>query len=57
MDNKLTFVILAYKKQSGLDDCVKSLVNQKHKCKVIISTSTPNDYIYTIAKKYKVEVK
>lgn len=55
--NNHTFVICAYKEEHNLEECVKSLVNQTCKSKVIISTSTPNDYISSIAKKYNVELR
>lgn len=55
-NNLHTFVICAYKEQPYLDECVKSLLNQTLKSKVIISTSTPNDFIKSVAKKYSVEL-
>ena len=51
-----TFVVLAYNKSSYLEDCIKSVLNQKYNSKVIIVTSTPNDYIYSIAKKHNLIV-
>lgn len=51
-----TFVICAYKEQPYLEECVKSLKKQTLKSKIIISTSTPNDFIKKIAKKYSVEL-
>ena len=51
-----TFVICAYKEQPYLDECVKSLKNQTLKSKIIISTSTPNDFIKSVAKKYSVDL-
>ena len=51
-----TFVICAYKEQPYLDECVKSLKNQTLKSKIIISTSTPNDFIKGVAKKYSVDL-
>ena len=51
-----TFVVLAYKESKYLEDCIKSVLNQKYKSKVIIATSTPNKYINKIAKKYKLEI-
>lgn len=52
-----TFVICAYKEVLYLEECVKSLKAQTQKSKIIISTSTSNDYIKQIAKKYGVELK
>ena len=55
-NNIHTFVICAYKEQPYLEECVKSLQNQTLKSKIIISTSTPNDFIKSIAKKYSVDL-
>lgn len=51
-----TFIICAYKEQPYLEECVKSLLNQTCKSEVMISTSTPNDFIKKIAKKYHVKL-
>ena len=53
----LTFVVCAYKECEYLEECITSLVNQTVKANIIISTSTPNDYITGIAGKYKLEVR
>lgn len=47
-----TFVICAYKKSIYLEECIKSLLNQNLKSNIIIITSTPNEYIEDLAKKY-----
>lgn len=52
-----TFVVLAYKESKYLEDCIKSVLNQKYKSNVIIATSTPNKYIEKIAKKYNLKIK
>ena len=52
-NDKHSFVICAYKESTYLEECVKSLLTQSVKSEVIISTSTPNDYIKSIADKYK----
>ena len=44
-----TFVVLAYKESSYLEECIKSVLNQKYPSKVVIATSTPNQYIENIA--------
>ena len=44
-----TFVIPAYKKSIYLKDCIESLINQRIKSKVIITTSTPSSYIEDLA--------
>lgn len=51
-----TFVVLAYKESPYLEDCIRSVINQQYKSKVIIATSTPNKYIDTFAKKYDLDV-
>lgn len=52
-----TFVVLAYKESSYLEECIKSVLNQHYKSNVVIATSTPNKYINDMAKKYNLEVK
>ena len=47
-----TFAISAYKESSYLEDCIKSIINQKVKSKCLICTSTPNELIKDLAKKY-----
>lgn len=49
-----TFVVLAYKQSEFLEECLVSLINQSEKSIIIISTSTPNDFIKSIAKKYNI---
>lgn len=51
-----TFVICAYKESQYLEECVKSVKNQKVKSNIIISTSTPNQHIERIAQKYNIEI-
>lgn len=51
-----TFVICAYKDSQYLDECIKSLLNQRVKSTIIIATSTPNDHIKKIAQKYNLPV-
>jgi len=51
-----TFVICAYKESEYLDECVNSLINQYLQSSIIITTSTPNDYIQGIAQKYGLPV-
>ena len=51
-----TFVICAYKESKYLEDCIKSVLNQKLKSKVLIATSTDNKYIRSLAEKYNVEL-
>ena len=57
MNNDLhTFVVLAYKESKYLENCINSVLNQTVKSNVVIATSTPNDYIKMIAKKYKLKI-
>lgn len=51
-----TFVICAYKESEYLEEVINSLLKQTLKSNIMISTSTPNDYINKIAKKYDLEV-
>lgn len=52
-----TFVVLAYKESQYLEDCIQSVLNQTYKSRVIVATSTPNEYIATLARKYDLDVK
>lgn len=57
MNNNLhTFVVLAYKESNYLEECIKSVLNQSIKSNVVIATSTKNDYITNVAKKYKLKL-
>lgn len=51
-----TFAICAYKESEYLEACIKSLKQQTVKTKIIICTSTPNQYIRDMAEKYEVEL-
>lgn len=52
-----TFSVLAYKESPYLEECIKSVLNQKYHSKVLIATSTPNQFIQNLAKKYHLEIK
>jgi len=56
MLNKHTFVILAYKESSFLEECILSLLKQSVSENIIIATSTRNEFIDNIAKKYNLEI-
>ena len=56
MNNLHTFVVLAYKESKYLEDCVKSVLDQEYKSKVVIATTTDNKFIRNIADKYQLEV-
>ena len=51
-----TFVICAYKESEYLEEVIKSLLTQTMKSNIVISTSTPNDYIKRIAEKYNLKL-
>lgn len=48
-----TFVVCAYKQSPYLEACIQSLKKQKLRSNIIIVTSTPDEYIENIAKKYE----
>lgn len=50
-----TFAIIAYKENIYLEKTICSILNQKIKTNVILSTSTPNDYIINLCTKYKID--
>ena len=52
-----TFVVCTYKECEYLEECICSLVNQTLKANILISTSTPNDYVQGMADKYGIEVR
>lgn len=55
MFNNHTFAICAYKESEYLEKCIRSIVGQSVKSNVIICTSTPNEYIRSLARKYKLK--
>ena len=55
-NKKHTFVVCAYQESPYLDECIRSLLSQTKKSKIIIVTSTPNTYIKSTAEKYKLEL-
>ena len=54
--NNHTFVVCAYKESKYLEECIKSLKNQTIKSNIIVCTSTPNEYINNVSKKYNIPV-
>ena len=50
-----TFVICAYKESPYLEECVESLKNQEQQSNILMVTSTPNEYIEKISRKYGIE--
>ncbi len=51
-----TFVIPAYGKSLFLETCIRSLLSQSLKSRIIITTSTPSRFIDTIANRYSIPV-
>lgn len=51
-----TFAICAYKQSDYLEECIKSLKKQTVESKIIMATSTPNEYIENLAKKYDIRL-
>ena len=54
MNRKHTFVISAYKESQFLEECIKSLKCQSEQSEIIMITSTPNDYVDDMSKKYNI---
>lgn len=54
--NDHTFVISAYKESKYLEECINSLLQQTVKSNIMITTSTPNEFLENIAKKYNLDL-
>lgn len=54
MNKQHTFVICAYKESPFLEECIKSLLMQSMQSKVIMITSTSNEYIKETAQKHQI---
>ncbi len=46
------FALCAYKESPYLEDCIKTLIQQSAKSRIILCTATPNDHIAGMAEKY-----
>lgn len=53
---KHTFAICAYKDNKYLEKCIQSVICQSNYSEIIITTSTPNNYIESVATKYQIPV-
>lgn len=53
---KHTFAICAYKESKYLEACIQSLKKQTVKANIILVTSTPNQYIEDLCKKYEIPI-
>lgn len=51
-----TFVICAYKESEFLEECIRSLLAQTEKSKIIMVTSTPGAFLEEMAQKYNLEL-
>ena len=51
-----TFVVCAYGESPYLENCIQSLFNQKVSTGILIATSTPNDHITGLSRKYGLTV-
>ena len=49
-----TFVICAYQESPYLEECIRSLLRQTVRGRVLIATSTPNRHILELADRYKI---
>lgn len=49
-----TFVVCVYKESQYLEECIKSLLSQTVKSKIVMVTSTPNNFVNKIAEKYEI---
>ena len=52
-----TWMVCAYKESPYLEECIRSLVNQTVKSRILIATSTDNAHIRRIAKERDLEVR
>ena len=53
--NRHTFVISAWKESPHIEEAVQSLLAQTIPSKIIIATSSPNDFLKGLCERYKVE--
>lgn len=51
-----TFIVLAYKESPYLENAIRSVLDQEYPSRVIIGTSTDNEYIRDLAAKYSLDV-
>jgi len=49
-----TFVIPAYEESAYLEECVKSIMSQTIKSKILITTSTPSEFLKSFSVKYEI---
>ena len=51
-----TFVICAYKESPYLEECIWSLKGQSVSSHILMATSTPNEFLEDLSKKYKIKL-
>lgn len=56
MSLRHTFVVCAYKESIHLEECIKSLINQSERSDILVVTSTPNNFISSLVKKYNLKL-
>lgn len=54
MEKQHTFVICAYRESPYLEECIRSLLRQTVKSKILMATSTPNLFIQKLSEKYQI---
>lgn len=52
-----SFIVLAYKESPFLKECIKSLLDQTVKSKILISSSTPSAFLSSLAELYQIELR
>lgn len=52
--NSHTFVICVYGESIYLEECISSILAQSVESRILMATSTPNEYICSIAKRYAI---
>ena len=56
MTDKHTYIIPAFGDSPFLEECIQSLLHQSVKSNILITTSTPSDFIFNLAQKYQLNV-
>jgi len=56
ISQKILFIVPAFGESNHLSECLDSLINQTISNDIIITTSTPSDFLEAIATKYKISL-
>jgi glycosyltransferase involved in cell wall biosynthesis len=51
-----TFVVLAYKESPYIEECIQSLQKQTVRSRILLSTSTPSQFLDRVAEKHRIEL-